>query len=204
MTQLLYKYQMPEIMSLLINGEIVAFPTDTVFGIGVIYNDEKAINKMKVAKSRDAAKPFPLMVANASQLKEVAYVSDRERKIIKQFTPGALTLVLNKKDVIKDEYVNGFKTVAIRIPDDSFDLKLLRKAGPMFVTSANLSGEPACNTHEEVMEKLNGRIGGVVRGKAVSHIASTIIDCTGEEIKCLREGTVKFADILQSINSEEI
>ena len=195
MTELLDKRSINKVVSLLQAEEIVSFPTDTVFGIGVIYNSGKAVKKMNEAKGRDAAKPFPLMVASGEQMDEVAFLGDRERRIAARFMPGALTLVLNKKDTVRDEFVNGFRTVAIRIPDDRFVLRVLKKAGPLFVTSANLSGQPAGNTHEEVLAQLDGRIAAVVKGEARSHVASTIIDCTGEELKCLREGTLSFQDI---------
>ena len=147
MTRVLFKKDLEETVELLKSGAVVAFPTDTVFGIGVIYNDAQAIAKMKKAKGRDASKPFPLMVADLKQLEEVAYIGDRERRIAQKYTPGALTLVLKRKDTVSRESVNGFDTIAIRIPDDRFVLKLLKKAGPMFVTSANISGMPAaCNS----------------------------------------------------------
>lgn len=199
MTKLFCKKEFNEVISLLSNEEVVAFPTDTVFGIGVIYNSEKAVNKMKQAKQRDERKPFPLMVANVDQLEQVAEISDRERIILEAFTPGALTLVLKRKDTIRKELVNGFDTIAIRIPDDAYVLRLLRKVGPMFVTSANLADHPAANTHEEVMAQLDGRIAAVVRGKSFSHVASTIVDCSGPELKCLREGEIPFEDILAEV-----
>ena len=195
MTRVLFKKDLEETVELLKSGAVVAFPTDTVFGIGVIYNDAAAIDRMKKAKGRDASKPFPLMVADLKQLEEVAYVTDRERRIAQKYTPGALTLVLKRKDTVARESVNGFDTIAIRIPDDRFVLKLLKKAGPMFVTSANISGEPAACNEKEVMRQLDGRIEAVVRGKAGTGVASTIIDCTGEELKCLREGTISYKEI---------
>ena len=195
MTRVLFKKDLEETVELLKSGAVVAFPTDTVFGIGVIYNDAAAIDRMKKAKGRDASKPFPLMVANERQLEEVAFIGERERKIIRKYTPGALTLVLERKDTVSKEFVNGFDTIAIRIPDDAYVLKLLRKTGPMFVTSANLSGQKAADNDREVLRQLDGRIAAVVRGKAKSGIASTIIDCTGEKLKCLREGTLSFREI---------
>lgn len=195
MTRVLFKKDLEETVELLKSGAVVAFPTDTVFGIGVIYNDAAAIDRMKKAKGRDASKPFPLMVADLKQLEEVAYVTDRERRIAQKYTPGALTLVLKRKDTVAKESVNGFDTIAIRIPDDRFVLKLLKKAGPMFVTSANISGEPAACNEKEVLRQLDGRIEAVVRGKAGTGVASTIIDCTGEELKCLREGTISYKEI---------
>ena len=195
MTRVLFKKDLEETVELLKSGAVVAFPTDTVFGIGVIYNDAQAIAKMKKAKGRDASKPFPLMVADLKQLEEVACIGDRERRIAQKYTPGALTLVLKRKDTVSRESVNGFDTIAIRIPDDRFVLKLLKKAGPMFVTSANISGMPAACNENEVLRQLEGRIEAVVRGKAGTGVASTIIDCTGEELKCLREGTISYKEI---------
>ena len=195
MTRVLFKKDLEETVELLKSGAVVAFPTDTVFGIGVIYNDAQAIAKMKKAKGRDASKPFPLMVAGLKQLEEVAYIGDRERRIAQKYTPGALTLVLKRKDTVSRESVNGFDTIAIRIPDDRFVLKLLKKAGPMFVTSANISGMPAACNEKEVLRQLEGRIEAVVRGKAGTGVASTIIDCTGEELRCLREGTISYKEI---------
>lgn len=195
MTRVLWKKNLEETACLLKSGAIVAFPTDTVFGIGVIYNDAEAVERMKEAKGRDASKPFPLMVASVKQLEEVACLTDRERKIARKFTPGALTLVLKRKDTVDKDLVNGFDTVAVRIPDDRYVLKLLRKTGPMFVTSANLSSQPRANNEKEVLAQLDGRIEAVVRGTAGSGVASTIIDCTGERIRCLREGTLSFKEI---------
>ena len=198
MTRIFKKKEINEIVSLLNNGEIVAFGTDTVFGIGVIYNRAEAVENMKKVKGRDALKPFPLMVANVSQLDEVAYIGDREKTIARKYMPGALTLVLKRKDTVSKELVNGFDTIAVRIPDDSFALKLLRKTGPMFVTSANISGQKAANNEQEVLEQLDGKIAGVVKGKAKSGVASTIIDCTGEELKCLREGALSLNEIKEA------
>lgn len=195
MTRLLFKKNLDEVVSLLLDDEVVAFPTDTVFGIGVLYDRKKAVEKMRKVKGREASKPFPLMVATVEQLEQVAHVAERERKIARGFMPGALTLVLRRKESIRKESVNGFDTVAVRIPDDRFVLKLLRKVGPMFVSSANLSGLPAANSHQEVLQQLENKIAAVVRGKSSSHVASTIIDCSGENLVCLREGTISFEEV---------
>lgn len=140
-------------------------------------------------------KPFPLMVCDISQMQMVAFLKDREKKLVEKFAPGALTLVLKKKEVIKDEFTSGLDSIAIRIPDDEFLLRLLKEVGPMFVTSANISGEPATNSHEEVLKQLNGKIDLVVEGKAKSGISSTIVDCTKEELVLLREGDITKEDI---------
>ena len=109
--------------------------------------------------------------------------------------PGALTIIVRKKPVLPDYAVNGNETVAIRMPDDPMCLKLLRKAGGMSVTSANMSGEPAANNESEVLEQLDGRIAAVVKGNAKSGVPSTILDLTGKEPKILREGEIKWEDL---------
>jgi L-threonylcarbamoyladenylate synthase len=199
MTQLLTKEDLQQACDLLLAGQVVAFPTDTVYGVGVRYDSLSAVNRMRQAKGRDPHKPFPLMVADISQMDTVAYTDARVAAVAAHFMPGALTLVLKKKDVISDESVNGVSTVAIRIPDDDFVLALLRKTGPLFVTSANLSDHPAANTTEEVLAQLDGRIAAVVAGQAKSHVASTIIDCTGEKLVCLRAGQLSLETIEKEI-----
>jgi len=190
MTKLVTVEQISEIKDALHNNCIVAFPTDTVYGIGVLCSSDTAYEKMKYAKKRPETKPFPVMVANLQQLEEVAYINERERKIITQLTPGALTLILKNKSIH-----NGLETVAIRIPDDKFVLDLISEVGPMYVTSANISGEPACNTDKEVLEQLDGRIDYIVKGEAYSKVASTIIDCTADNLKVLREGQISLEEI---------
>jgi len=195
MTVRLSKDDIDQAVAFLLKGQVVAFPTDTVFGVGVRYDDLQAVQRMRDAKGRDPQKPFPLMVADLEQMSAVAYVDPRTTRIAERFMPGALTLVLKKKDVISDASVNGVSTVAIRIPDDDFVLALLRRVGPMFVTSANLSDHPSANTDQEVMTQLDGRIAAVVAGQSVSHVASTIIDCTKPQLVCLRQGQLTLDEI---------
>jgi len=199
MTKTLSQQQFNEIIALVKQGEVVAFPTDTVFGVGVRYDDLNAIKKMRIAKQRDANKPFPLMVASVDQLDTVSYIGERERKIASFFMPGALTLILKKKECISNEATLGKDTIAIRIPNDEFALKLLNAVGPMWVTSANMSNSEECNNDKEVLAQLDNRISAVVKGEAKSHISSTIIDCTGSELKCLRQGEITLEDILKKI-----
>ena len=195
MTKLVSKNDFEELVRALHNDCIVAFPTDTVYGIGVLCSSKTAAERMKYAKQRPETKPFPVMVDSLAQMEEIAQLSARERIIVDRFTPGALTLVLKKKDVID----NGLPTVAVRIPNDLFALKLLEAVGPMYVTSANMSGEPACNSAEEVLKQLDGRIDYIVEGEADSKVASTIIDCTKDELTVLRQGDLKLEDIKKAL-----
>lgn len=203
MTLRLTKDDFQTVCTLLKQGEVVAFPTDTVFGIGVIYNDGKAVRKLKEAKQRDAHKALPLMVADIRQLEEVSEIGDRERRIAAALMPGALTIVVKRKDTVIADAVQGMDTVGIRIPDDPFVLALLREVGPMFVTSANLSGQPSANTEEEVLAQLDGRIAAVVAGSAGSHTASTVVDCSGETLKILRHGDITREELTAAARGED-
>lgn len=181
----------------ILEGKVVAFPTDTVYGVGVRYNDEKAIEHMKWVKGRPESKPFPMMVYDVSQLQQVAWINEDVFRIVKHLTPGPLTLVLNKKESVPDYVTNGKSTIAIRIPNHRFVLDLLEKTGPMMVTSANLSDHPSCKNYAEVMEQLDGRIDAIVDGTCGSGVASTIVDVTEKPYKILREGTISLNEIME-------
>ena len=182
------------------SGKVVAFPTDTVYGVGVRYDDEAAIEAMKRSKGRPESKPFPMMVCDEVQMASVAWIDEDILRLVRRLTPGALTLVLKKKDNVPDYVTNGKDTIAIRIPDHRFVLDLLEKVGvPMLVTSANLSDYPSCRTYHEVMEQLDGRIDAIVDGQCGSGVASTIVDVTCRPFKILREGAVSLEEIMEGI-----
>ena len=182
------------------SGKVVAFPTDTVYGVGVRYDDEAAIEAMKRSKGRPESKPFPMMVCDEVQMASVAWIDEDILRLVRKLTPGALTLVLKKKDNVPDYVTNGKDTIAIRIPDHRFVLDLLEKVGvPMLVTSANLSDYPSCRTYHEVMEQLDGRIDAIVDGQCGSGVASTIVDVTCRPFKILREGAISLEEIMEGI-----
>lgn len=175
----------------IIDGKVIAFPTDTVYGLGVRYDNEDALNRLKQAKIRPESKPIPMMVSDLSQIEEVAYVNATAKLLIQKFMPGAFTIVLKKKEEIADYVTNGLATIAIRMPDDEFVLEIMNRLGKaMLVSSANISAEHSCRNGEEVLEQLDGRIDGIVMGESKSEIASTIVDATSEEVKILREGPI--------------
>ena len=184
------------IIDYLRSGKIVAFPTDTVFGLGCIYDDEEAIIRIKMAKGRDEKKPLPMMCNSLKMIESVAYVSSDVRRIIEHFTPGALTIIFKKKETVKDYVTNGLDTIGIRIPDDEMILDIIEKLGkPLLVTSANLSNTPSLKNYTDVYDELNGRIDAIVKKDARSELASTIIDATGEKFKVLREGKIRIEEI---------
>lgn len=187
------------------DGEVVAFPTDTVYGVACIYDSEEAIQKMKVAKGRPESKPFPFMASSKELIKMVANVSERDEIIIDHFMPGALTIVLNKKDSVPSITTNGMPTIAIRMADDALVNEIISKVGkPLLVTSANISGEPSTSSYKDVYESLKGRISAVVARDATGSTASTIIDLTHDDcIKVLREGPISLEEIEATLKSSK-
>lgn len=195
-TKCLKKEDLAEIVEILNHEGVVAFPTDTVFGVGVRCDQIKAIEKLKAAKGRPDDKPFPMMCSSLKQIKKVAVVSERDEKIIQSFMPGALTMIFKKRESVDPQITNGFDTIAIRMPDDPFVLELLDQMDvPLLVTSANLSGYESALDDKEALIQLGGRIDAVVAGKSGAAEASTIVDATKTELRILRAGRLTLEEI---------
>lgn len=180
-------------------GKIVAFPTDTVYGLACISNNETAIANLKTIKGRAETKPFPMMVSNIEQLDKIAKINDIEAKIFKFLTPGAITLILDKEKTLPNYVNNGFDTIAVRIPNYPFILELITKVGvPLLVTSANRSGMPTGTTMEEVLTQIPDEIDYIVAGECTQKIASTIVDAR-KTLTILREGNITKKEIEEVI-----
>ncbi len=199
MTKVVKSSEMNEIISTIKNGKVVAFPTETVYGLGVKFGSVEALDLLMEAKNREYSKAITLMVANKQEIENYAYVSHDAKKIISRFMPGMLTLVFKKKENVDSKMTNGKETIGIRIPDNDFVLSLLKEAGPMLVTSANLSNHPNTTSTKEVLEQLDGRIDLIVDGETKDSIASTVIDVSGKDIKILREGKITQKQIEEVI-----
>ena len=190
------KQDLNRIKESLLKGEIIAFPTDTVFGLGCIVN-KQAIDKIYEAKGRSFDKPLPMMCNGLEMIENVAKVNDDAKKIINKYVPGALTLIFNKKDNVEDFVTNGKSTIGIRVPDDKWILDLISGLNqPLLVTSANLSDTGSLTRWEDVYSQLNGKIDGIVCEDASGDSSSTIIDVT-DKVKLLREGPISLQDIME-------
>lgn len=191
------KYEINDIKAIasaLKKGDCIAFPTDTVFGLACVYDDEKAIQKIKDMKHRDQHKPLPMMCSNIQMIEEVAYISEEAYKIMEKYFPGALTIVFKKREELPAYITNGFNTIAIRIPNVKFIQDLIDEVGkPLLVTSANISNEPSLMYVEDVIYKLGDHLDGIVMEDAASSISSTIIDLSQNELKILRQGEITEA-----------
>ena len=178
----------------LLKKKIIAFPTDTVFGLACIM-DVEAMKKVYIAKGRDFKKPLPMMCNGYQMINEVALVDEKAEKIINSFMPGAITIVFNKKEEIDDYITQGLKTIGIRVPDDEWILNLISMIGmPLMVTSANISNTGSLLKWKDVYESMNGNIDGIVCEDARGDSSSTIVDVS-DGLKLLREGPIPFEEI---------
>ena len=187
-------------LDVLKKGDLVAFPTDTVYGVGALAFDGKAVESIYAAKDRPIEKAIPVLIADESDLEKVGMdIPTVAYRLASRFWPGPLTVLVPKKPTLP-ESVSATETVGVRIPDHEVARALLRAAGPMAVTSANISGQPSPSTAEEVFAQLNGRIPLIIDGgRTPGGVPSTLVDCTGEKIKILREGPISLEDLLSAI-----
>lgn len=203
MTQRFDCLQIDAVADILKRGGLVAFPTDTVFGIGVCSNLPNAIQQLKWAKGRPESKPFPLMVSSIEQIRAVAEVSDKQDQLINKLLPGALTIVFRKLPNVESTMTNGLDTIAIRMPNDPWIIKLIDIIGvPLLVSSANISGETTCLSSDEVLKQMEGRIDGIVEGVSGDLLSSTIVDMSGEIPTIIRQGKVTIEDIMTALEED--
>jgi L-threonylcarbamoyladenylate synthase len=196
-TQIIPATEIQTALEVLQNGGIVAFPTDTVYGLGALAFDNSAIESIYVAKNRPVEKAIPVLVGDIKDFDLVAEnIPDMALKFAEKFLPGALTCVVPKKLTLPPA-ISSTHTVAVRIPNQVDVLKLLTVSGALAVTSANISGQSSPVTAQEVYEQLNGRIPLILDGgKTLGGVPSTLVDCTGEIPVILREGPISLEELL--------
>lgn len=184
-------------------GGLVAFPTDTVYGLGALAFDARAIESIYAAKHRPVEKAIPILIGEARDLTMVAAaVPTMAAVLARNFWPGPLTLVVPKHPDLP-ESISATATVGVRVPDHPLARALLRAAGAMAVTSANLSGQASPSSAAEIVAQLGGRVPMVLDGGATpGGIASTVVDCTGPLPVILREGPIQLSEIQAALARE--
>ena len=187
-TVLVEKKNINEVVELLKQDEVVAFPTETVFGLGVKFGNLSALEKIYEIKHRSHSKAVSLMI--------YAYVNTNAQKLIDEFMPGMITLVLKKKSILSDDFTAGLETIGIRIPDDPFVLELLKRVGPMLVTSANISGQETLLNDLDVYHEFNGKLKMIVKGKCQNTLASTVVKID-DDVTILRQGCISEEKIME-------
>ena len=179
---------------LLCSGQLVAFPTDTVYGVGALAFDANAVALIYVAKERPPEKAIPVLIADEADVPRIAAsVPEVARALMARFWPGGLTVVLPKRPDVP-EIVSHDATVAVRMPDLDLARALMRLTGPLAATSANRSGQPSPATAGDVAAQLGGRIAAVLDGgPCPGGIPSTVVDCVAWPPRLVRQGALSLS-----------
>ncbi|ASA97077.1 translation factor, Sua5 family [Anoxybacillus flavithermus TNO-09.006] len=199
--------QVKQAAAYLQRGELVAFPTETVYGLGANAMSTAAVENIFVAKGRPSDNPLIVHIATTEQLHDIACdIPPVAYTLIEHFWPGPLTLVLSKKDAVSPRVTAGLNTVAVRMPNHPIALALIQASGlPIAAPSANRSGRPSPTTAKHVLDDLDGRIAAVVDGGATGvGVESTVIDCTSAIPTILRPGGVTKEEIERVIGAVDI
>ncbi len=180
------------------NGEVIGFPTETVYGLGCDAGNGEAVRKVFEAKGRPADNPLICHIGDKEQIKDiVSEITPLAQKLIDSFMPGPITIVMKKSDSVSDQTTAGLDTVGVRMPSHPVANKFLRYCGvPVAAPSANLSGRPSPTGARSVLEDMDGYIYAIIDGgDSEFGLESTVVDCTGNDPVILRPGAVTKADI---------
>ena len=184
------------------SGNIVALPTDTIYGLCAYAFDHEAIEKLYEAKGRKDEKGAPVLIGGRYQLKRLACdVPRRALTLMDSLWPSGLTLVLQASPVLSTLLTGGGSSVAVRMPDQALCRTLAMSIGPFVATSANLSGEPPLQSAQEILSRFQNEAGLVLDGGKIENTRpSTVVDVRGEKPKLLREGMVDFDSVVRAWN----
>ncbi len=188
-------------------GGLVAFPTETVYGLGANGLDGDACAKIYDAKGRPSDNPLILHVANRSMVDQIAAViPPMAEKLMAAFCPGPITLIMKRRSIVPDRITGGLDTVGIRMPENDVARAMIKEAGvPVAAPSANISGRPSPTTAESVARDMDGRIPLILDGGACHFgVESTIVDCTGEKAVILRPGAVTREMLGELLGEENV
>jgi L-threonylcarbamoyladenylate synthase len=184
------------------NGGLIVFPTDTVYGLASKFDQSEAIQRIYQVKGREQTKALPVLISNLDQIELISKgLSENAIKLARFYWPGALTVILEKREDLQVP-LSMDNSIGIRIPDDPFVRNLAEQVGPLATTSANLSGLPNTTNIDEVLKQIGDSVDLIVDGgECAGGIPSTVVDCRGEEIKILREGTISKEEIIMLLIS---
>jgi len=204
-TRIFSKKDIEEAAQILKAGGLVAFPTETVYGLGGNGLDKEAARKIYAAKGRPSDNPLILHVSKMEEVYPlVESVPEKAKRLMESFWPGPLTLILKKSKIVPLESTGGLDTVAIRCPDNALTLELIERAGlPVAGPSANLSGSPSPTEASHVYHDLSGRIEGILDDGAVGiGVESTILDMSTDRPTLLRPGAITLEDLMEVLGEK--
>ncbi len=180
--------------------QVIAFPTETVFGLGVFYDDYQAYNLLNKVKNRHEDKPYTMMLYDINEINKYADVDKKYLPIINKYMPGSLTILVKAKENVPNYVTHNTKIIGIRIPSNKEALDLLSFVKkPLLVPSANKADQKPALNDVEVKAIFDKEISVIIPGKAIGGQASTIIDLTGNEIKLIRKGPISLEELSLSI-----
>ncbi|MCJ1995114.1 threonylcarbamoyl-AMP synthase [Lactococcus piscium] len=204
MTELLTSKDVTKAVALLQAGQLVALPTETVYGLFGLALDDTVVEKIYQVKNRQHDHALNLNISSFEQMK---YFSQNQpkylEKLYNKFMPGSLTVILEANKRVPSLVNYGMPTVGFRMPDNQTTLEILRQTGPMVGPSANLTGNPSPKTAQDVLSDLTGQIAAVLKAdESISGIDSTIVDLTGELPTILRQGALTLSEIYEVIKDD--
>lgn len=192
------------LLSALKNGEIVSFPTETVYALACDAYNKKAVEKIFAFKGRNFNNPLAILASDIQMLETIALFDNRARKLAQKFCPGPITFILPlKKNSLLPSIVNAGKAnIAVRIPDNKIALEIIKKYNsPLIGTSANPSGEPSATSYDDVKKYFGKNLSNIIDGgKCDIGIASTIVDLSNDEITIVRDGIISKDDIINQLD----
>ena len=198
----MHKVELSRVLDALNNGDIVVYPTDTLYALGVDIYNEKAIRRVFKVKKRPLDNPLPVAVSNLSCVEKIAYVNNTARKLAEYFLPGPLTLILNKKNIIPDVVTCGLKKVAVRISNNMLALNLLSSYGPLTVTSANIHGKKVPEIISDIKSQFDiSDIKVYLDSGRLKGLPSTIVDVSENNINIIRKGAIDNKEILDAVKN---
>jgi L-threonylcarbamoyladenylate synthase len=185
-------------------GNVILYPTDTLYGLGADAFSDEAVDKVYEIKGRDAKKPMHAIFADMEMVEQFAEVNDIAKKLAEKFLPGALTMILKKKPGVTGGIARDMETIGVRIPNNSFCTETARAFGkPFTATSANVTGQDAVQSVDEVLTQFaDAQIGielAIDAGTLAHRVPSTVVDVSSGELRILREGMIPAAEIQSAL-----
>ena len=193
------KYDFSTAIRALKKGSLIIYPTDTLYALGADIYNEAAVRKVFEIKERPFSEPLPVGVASIPMMETIAMMSSTSRLVCQHFLPGALTVILKKKQIVPDVVTGDHETIAVRIPKNSLALELLSRFGPLTITSANIHHEKTLEVISEIRMQLRmPDILGIDNGR-LSDAPSTIIDLSRSPPRVVRKGLITEKELLDVI-----
>ncbi|MGN1295522.1 MAG: L-threonylcarbamoyladenylate synthase [Bacilli bacterium] len=191
-----YDFDDEEVIQEIRNNNVIALPTETVYGLGVIYDSLEAFEKLVKVKQRKPDKPFTLMLSSIEDISNYAYFDENTYRVIQKYMPGEITLLLKPKEHLFPWVTLHSSYIGIRIAGLLQVGELIKKVGrPMLVTSANISSFPACVDFRQTYDTFSSYIPAIIKGETSSSIPSTIVKCDEGSITLIRQGRIPFEEI---------